>query len=159
MECIMLEGYLDMISFCNLSMKISEEFDLFNTSLEVVCIKKSLNHMQHIVVFDFRVRYQEFVDFLDRYILQGGLSTYHLVVVELSLVKYHSDSCRQVNNLFSQIDSVSLLNIDLFDDFLRHLDCRLFFRRGQLLLMLFFLIYGLFRINCPERQPTINGFF
>lgn len=58
MECIVLEGYLDMISSRYLSVKISEELDLFDTPFQIIVIQKSLKNMQQVVVFDLRVGYQ-----------------------------------------------------------------------------------------------------
>jgi len=98
--------------------KFSEELDLFDPAFEIVIIQQPLQDVQQVVVLDLRVRYQELIDLLYGHVLHGCLPTDHLVEVDLGLVQYQPDGGRQVDHLFGKVNSVSLLVVDLFDDFL-----------------------------------------
>ena len=72
MEGIVLIGDLYMILLSQGFVEISQEFHLFGGTLQIVGIKKSLNHMNKVIELELRVSDQELIDSLNGVIHSRG---------------------------------------------------------------------------------------
>jgi len=62
MEGIVIERDFDMITLCDLGVKISEELDFLDSTFLIVGIKQSLNDMKQMIVPEFHVANHIFVN-------------------------------------------------------------------------------------------------
>lgn len=154
MKSIVTESDLHMIFLGQSLMKLSQEFNLFSSSLKVVSVKKPLYHMNQVIEFEFLMTDQELRDALDWNIGLSCLSIVELVVIRLCTSEYLPHCAREVDDFFSKVYFVSLFIDYLLKHLLRHLR-----NIGIELLLLSLLLNDSFGVNSPKRQTVVNTFF
>lgn len=100
-------------------MQVGHELNFFGRFFGIVTINQPLDTVDQVVVPELLLRYEELIDPLDRYISGRGLSTLYYFMILLGSFDNLSDSCRQVDDLFGQVDFCTLLCNNLFYDSFR----------------------------------------
>jgi len=120
MEGIELIRDLYMILLSQGFVEISEEFHFFGGTLQIIGVKKSLNHMNEVIELELRVSDQELIYSLNGVIHSRGLLTVDLIIHLLASGHDLRNAIRQVHHILGKVDLGTFLSYKLLQDDLRH---------------------------------------